>query len=214
MSYPSILLPASTKLEKALEQAAAVLLDVPAPVRDVWSPSACPAGHLPWLAWGLAISHWKTRWTVERKREAVADAIPYHRRKGTRQAVAEVLAEHHAAFRIVEWHEANPRRAPRTFEVRAPASEIPASFLTIGKAEEIIADVAIAKPASAHFDFVQNLDLAAGMFLAAGSKVGSVSRADYAAGLDESKDWLALLQTEEGEPIFDGDSATDFLETN
>lgn len=213
MTYSSILPPASTKLEKALEQAAASVLDFTVPIRDLWSPATCPEGHLPWLAWGLAISHWKTRWTIERKRAAVADAIPYHRRKGTRQAVAEVLTEHHPSFRIVEWHEANPRRDPHTFEVRAPAAEIPASFLTIAKAEEIIADVAVAKPARAHFDFVQNLDLAAGMFLAAGSMVGSVGRADYAAGLDESRDWLATLQTEDGEPIFNGESNTDFLET-
>lgn len=213
MTYASILPPASTKLEKALEQAAAGLLDFPTPVRDVWSPTACPAGHLPWLAWGLAISHWKTSWSVDRKREAVADAIPYHRRKGTRQAVAEVLTEHHPAFTIVEWHEANPRLAPHTFEVRAPAAEIPASFLTVAKTEEIIADVAIAKPARAHFDFVQNLDLAAGMYLAAGSFVGSVGRADYAADLDESRDWMALLQTEDGEPISNGSSDVDFLET-
>lgn len=212
MSYPSILPPASTKLEKALEQAAFSVTDIAAPVRDVWSPSDCPAGHLPWLAWGLAISHWKTAWTLEHKRSAVADAIPYHRRKGTRRAVEEVLALHHPSFQIVEWHQANPRRAPHTFEVRAPASEIPADFLTIFKAEEIIADVAVAKPARAHFDFVHNLDLGAGMFLSAGATAGTVSRADYAAGLDESRDWLATLQTEEGEPIFDGDTA-DFLET-
>lgn len=212
MTYPSILPPASTKLEKALEQAAASLLDFETPVRTVWSPSDCPAGHLPWLAWGLAISHWKTRWTIERKRAAVADAIPYHRRKGTRQAVAEVLTEHHPSFQIVEWHEANPRRAPHTFEVRAPAAEIPASFLTVAKAEEIIADVAIAKPATAHFDFVHNLDLAAGMFMAAGGMAGSVGRADYAASLDTSRNWTTLFQTEHGEPIFDGDSAN-FLET-
>jgi phage tail P2-like protein len=213
VTYPSLLPPASTKFEKALEQAAAALLDFRAPVREVWSPAECPTGHLPWLAWGLAISHWKTGWTVERKREAVADAIPYHRRKGTRQAVAEILTEHHPAFHIVEWHEANPRLTPHTFEVRAPAAQIPASFLTIAKTEEIIADVAIAKPARAHFDFVQNLDLAAGMYLAAGSFVGSVGREDYTAGLDESRDWLALLQTEDGEPILNGNSDSDFLET-
>lgn len=212
MTYPSLLPPASTPLEKALEQAGASLLDIPAPVRAVWSPSGCPAGHLPWLAWGLAISHWKTGWTLDRKRAAVADAIPYHRRKGTRAAVAEVLADHHPAFAIVEWFEANPPRAPHTFEVRAPAAEIPASFLTTAKAEEIVADVAVAKPARAHFDFVQNLDLATGLVLAAGGIAGSVARADYGATLDESRNWAATLQTEDGEPILNGNGA-DFLET-
>lgn len=213
MTYPSVLPPASTALEKALEQVGSRLTDLPAPLRDLWSPANCPTGHLPWLAWGLAISRWKTAWSEERKRQAVADAIPFHRRKGTRSAVEEVLAEHHPAFKIVEWHEANPRRQPHTFEVRAPAAAIPVSFLTSAKADEIIADITLAKSARSHFDFVQNLDLSAALFMAAGGVAGSVARADYGATLDESRDWMLTLQTEDGEPIFDGDGS-DFLETD
>ncbi|WP_324698747.1 phage tail protein I [Novosphingobium sp. RL4] len=213
MTYASILPPASTKLEKALEQAAAGLLDFAAPIRDVWSPVACPAGHLPWLAWGLAISHWKTSWSLARKREAVADAIPYHRRKGSRSAVEEVLARYHPAFQIVEWYQANPPREPHTFEVRAPASEIPASFLTSALADEIIADVAVAKPASAHFDFVQALEAQATLFMAAGGFAGGMHRADYQAQHDASRDWSLVLQTEIGEPVLTEDGL-DYLETH
>lgn len=212
MTYPSILPPASTPLEKAVEQVAARLLDMLVPVRSVWSPSQCPSPLLPWLAWALAISHWKMHWSDARKRQAVAEAIPYHRRKGTRSAVAEILTEHHPAFTIVEWHEANPPREPFTFEVRAPASEISPSFLTNEKADEIIADVAVAKPARAHFDFVQSLEARASLFMAAGGFAGSMHRADYLADHDASRDWLAVLQTEDGEPIRTGDGA-DFLET-
>lgn len=176
MTYATVLPPASTPLEKALEQVAARLTDLPTPVRSVWSAADCPATHLPWLAWALAISHWKSDWSIELKRAKVADAIPYHHRKGTRRAVEEVLALHHSAFSLVEWHQANPRRAPHTFEVRAPAGEIPASFLTSAKAAEIIADVAVAKPARAHFDFVQNIDLTSGMFVAAGGMSGTALR--------------------------------------
>ncbi|MFC0685068.1 phage tail protein I [Novosphingobium clariflavum] len=213
MTYASVLPPASTPLEKALEQVAARLTDLPAPVRSVWSAADCPETHLPWLAWALAISHWKSEWTTAQKRAEVADAIPYHRRKGTRRAVEEVLARYHPSLRLVEWHEASPRRAPHTFEVRAPASEIPASFLTSETADAIIRDVAVAKPARAHFDFVQSLDLKAGLYLAAGGMGGSFTRADYAAERDTTRDWASLLQTEDGEPIFDGDTQ-DFLETN
>lgn len=213
MSYATVLPPASTPLEKALEQVAARLTDLPAPVRDVWSPSACPISHLPWLGWGLAISHWKTSWTEGQKRAAVADAVPYHRRKGSRAAVEEVLARYHPSLSIVEWHQANPRLDPHTFHVRAPASDIPASFLTLEAADAIIADVAIAKPARSHFNFVQNIDLSAAMFMGAGGVAGSVARADYGATLDESRDWSLTLQTEDGEPIFDGDSS-DLLETD
>jgi phage tail P2-like protein len=212
MNYPSILPTASTPLEKALEQTAAGLLDFEAPIRSVWSPASCPPGHLPWLAWGLAISHWKTTWTLEYKRAAVADAIPYHRRKGTRSAVEEVLGRHHPSFAIVEWHEANPRRAPHTFEVRAPVGEIPADFLTIAKAEEIIADVAVAKPARAHFDFVQTLDAHGALYIASGGKPGAMFRADFAATHDTTRDWTAVWQTEDGEPLLTEDGL-DYLET-
>jgi phage tail P2-like protein len=213
VTYPTILPPASTPLEKALEQTAARLLDVAAPIRAVWSPAACPEGHLPWLAWGLAISHWKTRWTLEYKRRAVADAIPYHRRKGTRRAVEEALALHHPAFTVVEWHQANPPREPHTFEVRAPAAEIPASFLTSSKADEIVADVAIAKPARAHFNFVHTLEAQAALFMAAGALAGGLHRADYRAEHDTSRDWSVVLQTEDGEPILTEDGLS-YLETN
>jgi phage tail P2-like protein len=201
MTYPSILPPASTKLEKALEQAAASVLDFAVPIRDLWSPANCPAGHLPWLAWGLAISHWKTDWTLEYKRAAVADAIPYHRRKGTRKAVEEVLARYHPALAIVEWHETSPRRAPHTFEVRAPVSDIPTSFLNAVTTDAIIADVAVAKPARSHFDFVQVLEARATLFMAAGGLAGSMYRSDFTAEHDASRNWNLVLQTNDGEPI-------------
>lgn len=213
MTYPTVLPPASTPLEKALEQVAARLTDLPTPMRDVWSPSACPVSHLPWLGWGLAISHWKTSWSEDRKRSAIADAIPYHRRKGSRAAVEEVLARYHPSLSIVEWHQTSPQRDPHTFEVRAPASEIPASFLTLETADAIIADVAIAKPARSHFNFVQNLEARAGLYMAAGGMAGAMHRADYRADIDTSRDWSLVLQTEDGEPVF-GPDGEDYLETH
>ncbi|QSR15624.1 phage tail protein I [Novosphingobium sp. KA1] len=210
MTYASVLPPASTPLEKGLEQVAARLTDLPTPIRSVWSAADCPTTHLPWLAWALAISHWKTEWTIAQKRAEIADAIPYHRRKGSRRAVEEVLARYHASLRIVEWHEASPRQAPYTFEVRAPAAEIPASFLTADTANAIIRDVAVAKPARAHFNFVQTLESQATLFMAAGGMIGAMHRADYAAVHDTSRDWSMVLQTDDGEPIRDEDG--NFLE--
>lgn len=204
MTYPSILPPASTPLEKALEQVAARLADIPTPLRSVWSPADSPVGHLPWLAWGVAISHWKTGWTVEYKRAAIADAIPYHRRKGTRRAVEEVLARYHPALTVTEWHETTPRRSPHTFEVRAPA-DIGAVFLTPETASAIIADVAIAKPARAHFDFVQVLEAQAGLYMSAGGMGGTMFRADCAATTDTSRDWSRIWQTDDGEPLLTED---------
>lgn len=208
----TLLPPNATKAERALEDAMLSLIDIAA-VSNLRDPWTCPADVLPFLAAELSISHWNSEWSEAEKREAVADATAFHKIKGTRLAVDQVLGRFHPALNIVEWHEANPTRAPYTFEVRAPANVIPASFLTAETTGAIVADVAAAKPLRAHFDFVQNLDLIGGMFVAAGGMAGSVGRADYAADLDESRDWMATLQTEDGEPIFDGDSDSDFLET-
>lgn len=198
--------------ERALEEAMLSGIDLSA-VGRLHDPWTCPLEALPFLAWQLAISHWDATWSEAQKRAAVADAIAFHKIKGTRAAVEQVLGRFDDKLHVREWWENDPPRPSHTFEVRANALEIPASFLTQDVAEAIIADVAAAKPLRAHFDFVQNLDLASGLHVAGGAMGGAVARADYAADLDESRDWLATLQTEDGEPIFDGDS-DNFLETD
>jgi phage tail P2-like protein len=212
MSYPTVLPPASTPLERALEQAAAGVLDMPTPVRDVWSAWNCPESHLPWLAWGLAITHWQTGWTLQRKREAVADAIPYHRRKGTRSSVEEILGRYHPALQLVEWWQATPSRPPHTFEVRAPYA-IGAEFLTVETTDAIVSDIAAAKPLRSHFDFVLVTEALAQAMVPAGAQVGTMWRTRHAAIHDTSRDWSAVLQTENGEPIYLPDG-TDVLETS
>lgn len=209
----SLLPPNATAPERALELAMRADFDLSA-VGTLWNPETCPADVLPFLAWGLAISHWDAAWTEEEKRAAIAEAIPFHQRKGTRAAVEEVLARFHPLLSIVEWFEANPRRTPRTFEVRAPAGPggIDASFLTTQTAEAIIRDVAAAKPLTAHFDFVFALEAQASLYMAGGVIAGSVHRADYEAVHDTSRNWSIVLQTEDGEPIADEDGT--FLETS
>lgn len=209
----SLLPPNATSAERALEQSMRAGVDLSA-VGALWNPATCPADVLPFLAWGLAISHWDADWTDAEKRAAIADAIPFHRRKGTRAAVEEILARFHPLLTVVEWWQASPRRDPHTFEVRAPGGPggIDASFLTIETAEAIIRDVAAAKPLRSHFDFVFALEAQATLWIAGGFTTGTIHRADYAAQLDDSRDWAAVLQTEEGEPIRTPDGAT-YLET-
>lgn len=204
------LLPPNAKpSERALETAMRADIDLSA-VGTLWNPATCPADVLPFLAWGLSISHWDAAWTEAEKRAAIAAAIPFHKIKGTRAAVEQVLARFHPLLSIIEWWEANPRRAPGTFEVRAPA-EIPASFLTAETADAIIRDVAAAKRASAHFDFVQVLEMQANLWLSQEAQTGSFARVEFAAAHDVSRDWDAVLQTEDGEPI-QTPNGTDFLE--
>lgn len=210
----SLLPPNATSAERALEQAMRTGIDLSA-VGTLWNPETCPEDVLPFLAWGLAISHWDAAWTEAEKRAAIAQAIPFHQIKGTRAAVEEILARFHPLLSIVEWWEANPRRTPHTFEVRAPAGPggIDASFLTEETANAIIRDVAAAKPLRAHFDFVFALEAQASLYMAGGVMAGTISRRDYEAVLDESRDWTIVLQTEDGEPVYTPDGL-DLLETS
>lgn len=207
----SLLPPNAAPGERALETALRADIDLAA-VGTLWNPATCPADVLPFLAWGLAISHWDAGWTEAQKRAAIAAAIPFHQVKGTRAAVEQVLARFHPLLTVVEWWQANPPQAPHTFEVRAP-SEIGADFLTAETADAIIRDVAAAKPLRAHFDFVQVLEAQAAVYLAAGGMTGGFLRARLPAVLDDSRDWGIVLQTEDGEPVFAPDGVT-LLETS
>lgn len=206
----ALLPPNSTAGERAIEDALLARIDLAA-VGTLWNPESCPPEVLPFLAWGLAISHWNPEWTVAQKRTAIAEAIPFHQRKGTRAVVEEVLLRFHPLLTVTEWWETSPPRTPHTFEVRAPAA-IGADFLTPETAEAIIRDVAAAKPLRSHFDFVHVLEVQAAAFLAGGLIPGTMHRADYAAGRDSSRDWDAVFQTEQGEPIESPDGT--ILETH
>ena len=68
----SLLPPNATAGERALETALRADIDLAA-VGTEWNPATCPANVLPFLAWGLAISHWDADWTEAEKRAAIAD---------------------------------------------------------------------------------------------------------------------------------------------
>lgn len=195
----TLLTPAENAAERALEAAMLSGIDIEH-IGDLKDPRTCPPEVLPFLASELAISHWDTNWTVEEKRAAVMGAIPFHKIKGTRAAVEQVLDRFHPLLTVTEWWETNPSREPHTFEVRAPA-DIGASFLTPETAASIIRDVASAKPLRAHFDFVQVLEAQAGLYMAAGGMAGAMFRADCTTTIDHSRDWARVWQSEIGEPF-------------
>ena len=208
----SLLPPNATSAERALENAMLSGIDLAA-VGTLWNPETCPADVLPFLAWGLAISHWDPTWTEIQKRAAVAQAIPFHKIKGTRAAVEQVLERFHPLLHVAEWWERSPRGTPHTFEVRAPAPEIGGDFLTEATAAAIIRDVAAAKPLRAHFDFVQVLEAQGAVYLAAGGEGGTLMRAECTPEIDTSRDWSTVLQTEDGEP-YRTEDGLDWLENN
>lgn len=196
----SLLPPNASNGERAIEDALRLDIDLSV-VGTLWNPATCPPEVLPFLAWGLAIARWDSAWTEAEKRAAIADAIPFHRRKGTRGIVEEVLDSFNPLLEVVEWWEMSPKGLPHTFEVRAPAGLIPASFLTAETTAAIIRDIAAVKPVRSHFDFVQSLEAQAFLYLAAGGMAATYSRNDFAAAHDPDPVWDTYLLTEDGEPL-------------
>jgi phage tail P2-like protein len=196
----SLLPPNATEAERAIEDAMRIGADI-GMVGSLWNPLTCPADVLPFLAWGLSISRWDENWTVAQKRTETANAFDFHRRKGTRGIVEEVLERFHPLLEIVEWWETNPRGIPGTFEVRAPANAIPASFLTAETTAAIIRDIASVKPVSRHFDFVQTLEVQANIWIDGGANTATFGRYDVLAEHDADPAWSTYLLTEDGEPF-------------
>ena len=196
----SLLPPNSTDAEHALEDSLRMDVDLSA-VGTLWNPASCPAAVLPFLAWGLAIARWDSTWSEAEKRTAIAEAIPFHKRKGTRAAVMEVLTRFHPLLELVEGWQTDPRGTPHSFEVRASAALIPADFLTAETATSIIRDVAAAKPVRSHFNFVQYVEAYATSYLTSVLLPASYGRYDLTASHDDDPVWDTYLLTEDGEPM-------------
>ncbi|WP_311270841.1 phage tail protein I [Sphingobium sp. WCS2017Hpa-17] len=203
MTYPSLLPPGSTPLQRNIEQAAASLLDIDVPLRQQWSPEDCPVEDLPWLVWGLSIDIWKSKWTEQQKREAAADAIAFQRRKGTRASLRTVLDRFDQLIEIVEWHQDRETLDPYSFRLELPLLAQSDVFYDEALVDEIMRDIAQVKPARAHMLAVYRVRAEAQAWLVSAAQAGGLTRldslADQASALDPV--WDSFLQTRDGEPI-------------
>ena len=211
----SLLPPNATRFERALEAGAARIVDVPSPP-DLDDPMTCPVELLPWLAWGLSVDTWDADWSDQDKRVAVATSIALHRHKGTRLSVETVLARFDHLAKLVEWHQATPRRPAHTFDVIVPMvvdNVAPGGRrATAAFAEAVTREIARVKPLREHMRLVQRITAAGAIGIHGVVRAVSYTRTDAAMTIDTSPSWAAFLQTEDGEPIEDGDTGT-FLDT-
>lgn len=211
----SLLPPNATLLERALESGGARIVDVQAPA-DFDDPMTCPAGLLPWLAWGLSVDTWDVDWSEAEKRAAVACSIALHRHKGTRMSVEQVLGRFDQLASLVEWHEASPRAAPHTFDIVLPmvtGSGVAAGGrrTTAAFVDAIVREVSRVKPLREHMTVVQSIVSAGFVGVQGAARVMTFQRHDADLSFDASPTWATLLQTEDGEPI--SNDAGDFLDT-
>lgn len=201
---PSLLPPNATRLERALE--GGMRADpIGAGAEAIDDPDAAPADVLPWLAWGLSVDTWQPEWTEATRRAAIAGAIEDHRRKGTRASVEAVLARLDDLATIVEWHEAQPRRDPHTFEVHVPLVRAPGEGggyrAGPGLVAEILRDLPRVKPLREHMRVVQSIALGGGVGVQGAARLASWRRDDADLDTAPSPAWELYLQTEQGEPL-------------
>ncbi|PKG51258.1 phage tail protein I [Halomonas sp. MES3-P3E] len=87
----SLLPPNTTRLERRIEAADALIERADAPLGTVWNAQTQPAHMLPWLAWAVGVDDWDSQWEEQQKRDAIDEAIPIRRKRGTVWAVKRAL---------------------------------------------------------------------------------------------------------------------------
>jgi phage tail P2-like protein len=92
MSTPSLLPPASTTLERALDLASGTRMEaIPQVTHTAWNAATCPAQLLPHLALAVSVDEWDEVWTDPQKRAAILAAPEVHNTKGTPAAILRAL---------------------------------------------------------------------------------------------------------------------------
>jgi len=87
----SLLPPNTTQLEHRIEQVSSDLAKATAPLDTLWDAQRLPAHMLPWLGWATGVDHWSPEWSEQVKRDAIDEAIPIRRKRGTVWAVRRAL---------------------------------------------------------------------------------------------------------------------------
>ena len=176
--HPSILPRNATKAERALERATARLADVDVRIDTLWQPETIPAELLPWLAWTLGVTDWRSDWSQSVKRDVVASAIAVHRRRGTIGAVRRALQSVGVTSEIREWFETGDSVHTFRVDVLAHKDYQPGSdpVLTPERIDELHVVVDNAKAKRSHFFARLVAPYDSELVLAAGSHSLTVSR--------------------------------------
>ncbi|MGQ5524825.1 phage tail protein I [Chitinimonas sp. PSY-7] len=113
----NLLPPNSTPLERAIAEADRFDLD-PTPIGWLADAQRCPTGHLPWLAWSLAVDGWEEAGNESAKRALIRSSIAIHKHKGTAGSVRRALEALGLRVEFKEWREL-PGAVPYTFQLTA-----------------------------------------------------------------------------------------------
>lgn len=142
----------ATDAERALDGAAARIISVPTPARDMSNPDAAPVSALPWLAWGVSVDDWQSNWTDRQKREAIKASNAVHRYKGTIGAVRDALAALGYRVDVQEWFRQMPAGAPYTFRLIVAVEQ---EGVPDGEWQKLLSIVNNAKNLRSHLDAIE-----------------------------------------------------------
>ncbi|MDH7641158.1 phage tail protein I [Sphingomonas oryzagri] len=187
--------------QRALAEPMGQLAEIPVPLRELWNPATMPIELLPWLAWALNVDRWDTDWTEAAKRQAVADAIPLQRKKGTVASVEAVLTSFDELLTLTEWFDQAPQGEPGTFTIDLPLGADGGARSTAAFAEAIIRDVTRVKPVRAHFQLYQSVAAIGQVGVIGAARALVNARIDGTVLPDTSQPWDTFLQTANGEPL-------------
>lgn len=178
---PTLLPPNATAVERAVDTAGSVALDLPTPLTALWDPDTCPVELLPWLAWGLGVKGWSAEWPEHIKRARIKAAIAIARRQGTRASVREVIESFGGAVLMREWFETVPAGPRHTFDLVVSLAGDGGEPATAAYVEAVVAEVERVKPARSHFTFSQAVSAVAALRAATGVRTATFARVELAA---------------------------------
>jgi phage tail P2-like protein len=180
MSRP--LLPSNaTQLERLAAQALAQIERVPVPIRDLISPTRCPAALLPYLAWAMSVDRWEEAWPEATKRQVIASSYYVHAHKGTIGSLRRVVEPLGYLIRVTEWWQEVPEGVPGTFRLNIGVLD---SGITDEMYESLVLLIDDAKPVSRHLTGLAiSLEVRGAVYIAAVAMDGeTITVHPYAPG--------------------------------
>ncbi len=172
----SLLPPNASALERHLETVLLRATELPTPLREIWNPDTCPVALLPWLAWSLGVTTWKSYWPESVRRSILRSAIETKRRQGTAQSVRTVVESFGAALALRESREG----APHHFDITINAPEMDGASITAQFQQDIIDEVTRVKPARSYMTVQASLTADTRLLLAGAVRAANYTRLELA----------------------------------
>lgn len=170
------------------------------PLPELSNPNYTPIRVLPWLAWGFHVERWRSTWSEARQRQEVAQAIPTHKRRGSRRSMDLLLAEYDASLKLLEWWEEGGSGDPFTFTITLAVNGADPAHVTASFASDLLAEIARTKPARALFEFRQSAFASLRLPITVAARTLTMVRSLAPIAQPDPADLLKLT-TEYGEPL-------------